>query len=170
MGLAKEFGMARSLTATLAFAAACMPSMAAAQSIPEQPSAASDEGHLEALAGSLADGLNCNASALRDALEERTRRTGEAPADIGVALALISSSANVCPPVRVAASALSQDFVAKQAAAQQAAQLSLAANPPPAVTDPQTELALEAEVRAESTKFSEGPPPRKLTRTRIASP
>lgn len=162
--------MARSLAATLLFAASVVSPMAVAQSIPVQSGAAPEEGRLEALAGSLADGLNCNGSTLRDALEDRARRSGEAPADIGVALALISSSADVCAPVRVAASALSQDFAAKQAAAQQAAAISLTANPRQTAADPQAEAALEAEVRAESTKFSNGPPPRNLTKARIASP
>ncbi|MBI1359047.1 MAG: hypothetical protein GC155_02060 [Alphaproteobacteria bacterium] len=162
--------MVRPIAAALAVGVAFISLMATAQDASQQPAAPRDEDRFETLAGTLSDGLNCNGASLQDALGDRARRSGEAPADIGVALALISSDANICPPIRMAASALSQDIAAKQAAAQQTAALALAAAPPPAASDPQAEASLEAEVRAESAKFADDPPPRNLTRTRIASP
>jgi hypothetical protein len=131
-----------------------------------------DAGRLETLARTLSDGVSCTGGNPRDVLDERGRKSGATPADIGAALAVISSSSDICAPVRTAASAMSADLVARQAATLQVAQPADPADPGAgAAAAAQARLAneaLEAEARAASTRFVVGPPPRNLTRGRIA--
>ena len=170
--MARDHGMVRSLRAFAGLAvsiAVLMPLAAGAQTAAPPNGATTDSGRLEALAHSLTDGISCTSGNPRDGLDERARKSSAAPADIGAALAIVSSSGDVCAPLRAAASAISADLLARQAAAFQAAQtLDATSN---ASTTSQARLAnatLEAEARAASTRFSFGPPPRNLTRGRIA--
>jgi hypothetical protein len=175
--VAKDRDMARS---TGRMAAARMPGLAAlilAATAPAfaqviAPAGAANANHLEVLATSLVNDIPCASPNVRDALDDRARKSGASSADLGAALAIISSSSDVCAPVRMAASASSTDLAARQTAAIQAAA------PVDPLADPlaETEItpaqrvtaaAVDAEARAASTRFTNGPPPRNLTRGRI---
>ena len=170
--IAKDQGMVRFVRAIAGLAtsvAVFMVPEVSARTIAPPVDAAMDSGRLEALVRSLWDGVSCTSGNPRDGLDERGRKSGASQADIGAALAIISSSGDLCVPVRMAASAMSAELVARQAAAFQAAQPAEPASG--ALAAAQASLAnaaLEAEARAASTRFTVGPPPRNLTRGRIA--
>lgn len=126
-----------------------------------------DGGRLEGLAASLSDGLSCSGAGPGDVLEDRAKKSGAAPADLGVALALISSNSDLCPPIRTAASALAGEYSTQQAQALADAQKAKADEAARAVLSADE---IEAQVAAASTKFEIGPPPRNLTRGRAAGP
>jgi hypothetical protein len=158
------------VAAAISFAGLAL-SPASAQTASPPEDAAQAANRLEILVKTLPDGVSCNAGNPRDILEERGRKSGASPADIGAAMAIISSSGSVCDPVRAAASSLSADLAAQRMAAlppepenptDAASRAALAARAS------QANEALEAEARAASTRFDLGPPPRNLTRGRIA--
>jgi hypothetical protein len=173
--VAKHSHPVRSVGGAAAGVAVCLTAFAvftaSAQTAPPVD-APPESGHLEALARMLSDGVSCTSGNPHDVLDERGRKSGAAPADIGAALAIISSSGEICPPVRTAASALGSDMIAQQMAAMQASQ---AAEPADSTSGAAAaaraslaSAALDAEVQAAATKFEVGPPPKNLTRGRIA--
>jgi hypothetical protein len=115
----KDHRTARSVWAAAAGAAACLAVFSClganaqtASSVDNPPEA----DRLENLARTLSDGVSCTSSNPRDALDDRGRKSGAAPADLGAAFAIISSSGDICASVRMAASAMSADLVTRQAA------------------------------------------------------
>ena len=170
--IVRDQGMARFVRAVAGLATSVAVFMAPAvsgQTVAPPVDVAQDKGRLEALARSLSDGVSCTSGAPRDGLDERGRKSGASQADIGAALAIISSSGDVCVPVRMAASAMSAELVARQAAAFQAAQPAETSSGASAAAQASlANAALDAEARAASTRFTVGPPPRNLTRGRIS--
>ena len=167
--MARDHTVLRLLGAFLGVAACASLFTAAASAQIAPPSEVAPDGRLEALVHTISDGVSCSTGNQRDGLDERSRKSGASQADIGAALAIISSSGDVCAPVRIAASAMSVELLARQAAAFQASQSTDAASSTSAATQAGlANAAVEAEARAASTRFSVGPPPRNLTRGRIA--
>jgi hypothetical protein len=163
--------MARSAAAAAIGVATCLTALAfcAANAQAPAPSASGqpDSGHVEGLARTLSDGVSCTGNP-RDALDERGRKSGATAGDIGAALAIVSSSSDVCAPVRAAASALGADMISQQMASIQTADPADPASTAAAAARASlANAALEAEIRAASTRFENGPPPRNLTRGRI---
>jgi hypothetical protein len=153
------------VAALLCLAAFACPATALAQTA-TSPSG-QDNGRLDTLARTLAEPVSCSGANVRDALSERIKKTGAAPADVGVALAIISASSDLCAPVRNAASSLIADETAQHAAAAEAAALAPVGPSPASLI---ADANLEAQIRAASMKFEGGPPPRNLTRGRISTP
>lgn len=163
--------MARSIGRTLAARTLGLAALglAAAPALGQAATSASGApasgNRLDMLVTALVDGVPCAGGDPREMLDERARKSGASAADIGAALAIVSSSSDVCAPVRVAASAASAELVERQIAA---------IEPDPTLDDAAATsaadriaaAALDAEARAASTKFSLGPPPRNLTRGR----
>ena len=168
--MARDYTVDFLLRRSLGFAASVTVFAAAASAQIAAPSAAGpDGGRLEALVHSVSDGVSCTNGNPRDGLDERSRKSGASQADIGAALAIISSSGDVCAPVRIAASAMSAELLARQAAAFQATQsVDVASSTSATAQAGLANAALEAEARAASTRFQVGPPPRNLTRGRLA--
>ena len=165
--------MARSAAAAAIGVATCLTAFAFCTANAQTPAAPTsgqpDSGHIEGLARTLSDGVSCTGGNPRDVLDERGRKSGATPGDIGAALAIVSSSSDVCAPVRAAASALGADMISQQMASIQTADPADPASTAAAAARASlANAALEAEIRAASTRFENGPPPRNLTRGRIA--